>query len=114
VAAPAAAATAEGAIMAFAAQLGFEQGGIVPADQMAMVHQDEMVLPQNISKGMQEMLRNYSEGSGLGGARDGDLHVHVPSMDAKSFERFVTSQSSRNAISKAMNTARSRGTRDQR
>jgi tetrahydromethanopterin S-methyltransferase subunit G len=104
----------EAAVLALIGKVASAEGGMmVDRDQLAMVHEDEMILPRQISKGIQERIIDNPSGGGTGSG--GDTHYHFgPSMDAKSFERFVTSQSSRNAISRAMNTARSRGTRNQR
>lgn len=54
-------------------------GMIVPNDMLAMVHQNEVVLPASISK----KFTDAAPGSGAGGG--GDVHVHVHSMDAESF-----------------------------
>jgi hypothetical protein len=54
------------AAAAFAAVLAFEQGGIVPSTQMALVHKNEMVLPANISQSLQrgggagDVILNYN------------------------------------------------------
>jgi hypothetical protein len=80
-AAPAAATAAEAAVMAFApmasAAGGWER---VPADQMAMIHKNEQVLPASYAEGLRNLVKN--------GGGGGDTHVHANFsgvIDAKSF-----------------------------
>lgn len=49
----------------------FEQGGLVPDNQLAFLHKNEMVLPANISKGVQGMING-----GSAGGRALTLHYH--------------------------------------
>jgi hypothetical protein len=49
----------------------FEQGGLVPDNQLAFLHKNEMVLPANISKGVQGMING-----GSAGGRQLTLHYH--------------------------------------
>jgi hypothetical protein len=74
---PLPAALAEGAL-AFAAIMGaygplavLEQGGILPDNQLAFLHKNEMVLPAGISKGVQGMING-----GSAGGRQLTLHYH--------------------------------------
>jgi hypothetical protein len=55
------AAQAKATVLSFAA---FEQGGIVPSDQMAYVHKNEMVLPAAISQRLQTMTGAQSPAGG--------------------------------------------------
>jgi hypothetical protein len=56
-------------------------GMVVPSDQLAMVHRNEVVLPASISK----KFLDAAPGSDSSGG--GDVHVHVHAIDAKSFDR---------------------------
>jgi hypothetical protein len=88
----------------------FAQGGIVSAaggmvvggargTQFAILHDREMVLPRNLSEGVQNMIAR-GESSG------GDLHVHthIHAVDAKSFEERLDHHSNAiaNGVVKAM------------
>jgi len=80
--------------------LGFAQGGIVPpaipsaaggwalpsfsGATPALLHAREMVLPANLSQGLQDMI-------GAGG-RAGDTHLHIHAIDSRSGAQFVMSQ----------------------
>ena len=51
------AAAGEATVMAAAGGIASAAGGwVVPSDQLAMVHQNEMILPANISQGLQSMI----------------------------------------------------------
>lgn len=51
------AAAGEATVMAAASGIASAAGGwVVPSDQLAMVHQNEMILPANISQGLQNMI----------------------------------------------------------
>lgn len=76
------------AAVAFAAVLAFEKGGLVPDDQMAFLHKNEMVLPAPISKGVQNMISNGggnggSNGGSSGNGSGGD-HFHYHSSEGES------------------------------
>ncbi len=77
---------------------GFEHGGIVPSAQagwmvpsasLAMLHANEMVLPANISQGLQSMIAG-------GGASGGGANVmfNVSAMDSQSVAKFFQSNGS--------------------
>lgn len=57
-----------GGITKVASFFGFEKGGVVPESGLAMVHQDEMILPRPISQGFQSLFANAAthgpDGSG--------------------------------------------------
>jgi hypothetical protein len=76
------AAGAYSAVASLAPLAMFEQGGIVGADMLAYVHQDEMVLPADLSQGIQEAVN----GGGFGGA---NFNVNLIAMDSKSFEQTL-------------------------
>lgn len=76
---------------------GFARGGIVPSAaggwalpsfagaQLALLHAREMVLPAEISEGLQAMIA----GGGAGGAGGGDAHFHFHGpMDRESLSRW--------------------------
>jgi hypothetical protein len=79
---------------------GFERGGIVPSAQggwavpslgpegvLAQLHSNEMVLPANISQGLQGMFAAPTGGNG-GGAGGGPLVVNVSAIDSQDVKRF--------------------------
>jgi hypothetical protein len=63
---------------AFAGVMAFDQGGIVPSNQMAMVHQNEMILPPAISQGLQSMISR----GGAGGGTNVNMNVHAKDADS--------------------------------
>ena len=67
------------AAAAYSATIAFAEGGWdrVPADQVAMVHKNEMVLPANIAEPVRQMAA-----AGGGG---GQTHIHIHAMDSQSF-----------------------------
>jgi hypothetical protein len=93
------AAAGEATVMAAASGIASAAGGwMVPSDQLAMVHQNEMILPANISQGLQNMI------SANGGAGAGAVVVNVSAIDSQDVKRFFQSNGSLlvNAINKAM------------
>ena len=71
---------------------------MVPSDQLAMVHQNEMILPANISQGLQNMI------SANGGAGSNAVVVNVSAIGSQDVKRFFQSNGSLlvNALNKAM------------
>jgi hypothetical protein len=105
--APAAAAEADASVMAFTAQIASAAGGmVVDRDQLAMVHEDEMILPKNISQGINEKILNSDT---EGGDRGNSNTYHVSAHDAKSFEKYLSSQRNRNSVAKALKKTFTRG-----
>jgi len=93
------AAAGEATVMAAAGGIASAAGGwMVPSDQLAMVHQNEMILPANISQGLQNMI------SANGGAGSGAVVVNVSAIDSQDVKRFFQSNGSLlvNALNKAM------------
>jgi hypothetical protein len=93
------AAAGEATVMAAAGGIASAAGGwMVPSDQVAMVHQNEMILPANISQGLQNMI------SANGGAGAGAVVVNVSAIDSQDVKRFFQSNGSLlvNALNKAM------------
>ncbi len=93
---------------------GFEHGGIVPSAQggwmvpstsLAMLHANEMVLPANISQGLQSMIA----GGGGAGASGGGANVmfNVSAIDSQSVAKFF--QSNGNVLVAAINRAMRNG-----
>lgn len=70
-AAPALAALTHGEVLSISA---FEQGGIVPSTGIHKLHENEMVLDNNLSTFIQNSVTNNTES---GSRRTGDLHVHI-------------------------------------
>lgn len=59
----AAAAATFAAVIAFQALLGSaEKGAVLPTDMLIQAHAKEMILPANLSTGLQQMISNYSLG----------------------------------------------------
>ena len=86
--------------MAAAGGIASAAGGWeVPSDQLAMVHQNEMILPANISQGLQGMIA----GSGVG-AGGSPVVVNVSAIDSQDVKRFFQSNGSLlvAALNKAM------------
>lgn len=78
---------------------GFERGGIVPSAQggwmvpsttLAMLHANEMVLPANISQGLQGMIA----GGGNGPAAPANVMFNVSAIDSQSVAKFFQSNGS--------------------
>lgn len=93
------AAAGEATVMAAAGGIASAAGGwMVPSDQLAMVHQNEMILPANISQGLQNMI------SANGGTGSGAVVVNVSAIDSQDVKRFFQSNGSLlvNALNKAM------------
>lgn len=62
------------------------QGMVVPSDMLAMVHKKEMVLPADLSEGVQDMV---AKGNGAG-----ETHIHIHAVDAKSVNQLFMDNSS--------------------
>jgi hypothetical protein len=93
------AAAGEATVMAAASGIASAAGGwMVPSNQLAIVHQNEMILPANISQGLQNMI------SANGGAGAGAVVVNVSAIDSQDVKRFFQSNGSLlvNAVNKAM------------
>jgi len=96
------AAAAQGAVMSVAA---FDIGAwSIPQDQLAMVHQNELVMPAAEAGAFRSMLSNQVNGAGQQ-ASGGDTHVHlnVSAMDAASVKNWLGNNSRQ--IMKAMSQA---------
>jgi hypothetical protein len=81
------------------ALFGFERGGIVPSAQggwmvpsatLAMLHADEMVLPADISRGLQGMIA----GAGNGSTTSANVMFNVSAIDGQSVAKFFQSNGS--------------------
>jgi hypothetical protein len=83
---PAGAVAAALAFSSVAALSAFEQGGIVPETDVAMLHKNEMVLPAAISQKVQ----NFTEPKEKAG---GDTHLHVSAVDGESAGKFLQKHS---------------------
>jgi len=95
------AAAGEAAVMAAAGGIASAAGGwVVPSNQLAMVHQNEMILPANISQGLQNMISG-SGGTGLGAS---PVVINVSAVDSQDVKRFFQSNGSLlvTALNKAM------------
>jgi hypothetical protein len=92
---------------------GFEHGGIVPSAQggwmvpstsLAMLHANEMVLPANISQGLQSIIAGGGGGASGGGA---NVMFNVSAIDSQSVAKFF--QSNGNVLVAAINRAMRNG-----
>jgi hypothetical protein len=95
------AAAGEATVMAAAGGIASAAGGwVVPSDQLAMVHQNEMILPANISQGLQSMI---SAGGGSGAGAN-PVVINVSAIDSQDVKRFFQSNGSLlvTALNKAM------------
>lgn len=83
--APAMAVAAGATVASWAGRVASAAGGwVVPRDQLAMVHEREMILPRHISEGLQGMIA-----AGAGHGASGDIHLHVHTMDAAGVREFM-------------------------
>ena len=102
-----AAAQTYAAIMAFAGMVPAAAGGWdVPADSLAYLHKQEMVLPASLAAGVRGLV--------AGGGRDarptgGDVHFHVSAMDGNSVKSFF--KNNRNHVAEAVKSAMRDGRR---
>lgn len=95
------AAAREATVMAAASGIASAAGGwVVPSNQLAMVHQNEMILPANISQGLQGMI----SANGAAGASAGPVVINVSAIDSQDVKRFFQSNGSLlvSAVNKAM------------
>ncbi|WP_158881451.1 phage tail length tape measure family protein [Rhodanobacter sp. L36] len=63
----------------------------VPADQLAMIHKNEMVLPAHVAQSVRDGASSQGSsrrGKSVGGGT-GAFHVHIHAMDAKSFKQAL-------------------------
>jgi len=86
--APAAAASAYGTVSAMTSLLSAAGGMVVPHDTLAMVHEDEMILPAHLSSGVQNIIANNGGGGGGGGGDTYNVHIHA--MDGQSVARVLS------------------------
>jgi hypothetical protein len=98
------AAAGEATVMAAASGIASAAGGwVVPSDQLAMVHQNEMILPANISQGLQGMI----SGSGGAGAGASPVVINISAIDGQDVKRFFHSNG--NLLVSALNKAMRNG-----
>jgi len=98
----------------------FQHGGIVPSAQggwavpslgsggvFAQLHSNEMVLPANISQGLQAMLAGPSVANGSGAGGGGSVIVNISAIDSQDVKRFFHSNG--NLLVAAVNKATRNG-----
>src|ERR1700674_3245734 len=117
-AAPAMAATALTEGLAFAGLAAFAKGGIVPEDMVGQLHGGEMVLPPELSTGVQNMV-SHGGPRGLDGesGRDGQdrgggdshfhYHVSIQALDTNGIESVL--MENKGAVGKVMERLVSNG-----
>jgi len=99
---------------------GFQHGGIVPSAQggwavpslgpsgvLAQLHSNEMVLPANISQGLQSMLAAPTGANGGSGAAASSVVVNISAIDSRDVKRFF--QSNGGLVVAALNKAMRNG-----
>jgi hypothetical protein len=99
---------------------GFEHGGIVPSAQggwavpslgpggaLAQLHSNEMVLPANISQGLQNLIAAPNGANASGGGAPVVVNFGVSAMDSQDVARFFRSNGS--ALVTAINNAMRNG-----
>ena len=95
---------------------GFEHGGIVPSAQggwmvpstsLALLHANEMVLPANISQGLQSMIAAGGGGSASSSGGGASVSFNVSALDSQSVAKFF--QSNGNLLVAAINRAMRNG-----
>lgn len=99
---------------------GFEHGGIVPSAQggwavpslgpggaLAQLHSNEMVLPANISEGLQNLIAAPNGANASGGGAPVVVNFGVSAMDSQDVARFFRSNGS--ALVAAINNATRNG-----
>ena len=94
------AAAGQATVLAAASGIASAAGGwVVPSDQLAMVHQNEMILPANISQGLRSMI---SANGGAAGASS--VVINVSAVDSHDVKRFFHNNGSLlvAALNKAM------------
>ena len=102
------------------ALLGFERGGIVPSAQggwavpslgpggvLAQLHSNEMVLPANISEGLQNLIAAPNTSNSSSGGAPVVVNFGVSAMDSQDVARFFRSNGS--ALVAAINNAMRNG-----
>ncbi|MGD0826565.1 MAG: hypothetical protein ABSA09_00555 [Desulfobaccales bacterium] len=102
-----AAAQTYAAIMAFAGMVPAAAGGWdVPADSLAYLHKQEMVLPASLAGGVRDLVAGGGKG---GGAGDTHVHFNVSAMDGPSVKSFF--KNNRNHVTEAVKAAMRDGRR---
>jgi hypothetical protein len=102
------------------ALFGFEHGGIVPSAQggwavpslgpggvLAQLHSNEMVLPADISRGLQSLIAAPNSANGSGGNAPVVVNFGVSAMDSQDVARFFRSNGG--ALVAAINNAMRNG-----
>src|SRR6516164_2874838 len=102
------------------ALFGFEHGGIVPSAQggwavpslgpagvLAQLHSNEMVLPADISQGLQGLIATQNTGNSSSGGTPVVVNFGVSAMDSQDVARFFRSNGS--ALVAAINNATRNG-----
>ncbi|WP_428491688.1 phage tail tape measure protein [Rhodopila sp.] len=103
--APAAAATAYASALAYEGLASYDVGAWkINSDHVAMVHAGETIMPASAAEA-------WRQGQS-GAAGGGDIHVHIQTHDAKSFQEML--RSNPDAIASAVRTAHRNGNSDLR
>ena len=105
-AAPGVGAEAYGAGLAMAG-LASAAGGWerVPADQLAMIHKNEQILPADYAEGLRNLVANQGRGGGGSGGSGGGHTLNIHSMDAKSVMKFFQKPGNQAALMRGLSGA---------
>lgn len=108
--APGVAATTAAEMLSYEGLASAAGGWQVPADTLAMVHKDEKILPPETSRGLDRLINAGAAGVAAGGALvAGDTHVHVHTIDSRSFADYLAQPANRRTIARALATHTARG-----
>jgi len=79
------------AVLAFGAMASAAGGYEIPSgvNPVTQLHQDEMVLPADLSSGLKNIIRSGQTGDGMGGSNGTHVHMHVNTLDAKGVKSFM-------------------------
>jgi hypothetical protein len=96
--------------MALIGKIASAEGGMmVDRDQLAMVHEDEMILPSHITQGINErILGNDSFGNSGKGSGGDTYHFGVNALDPGSFHEMIKNPRYRDSIMKEIKRGVSR------
>ena len=86
--APAAAAAAFAAVLAFGGKLPSSAGGLwnVPSDTLAMIHKQETILPAHIAQPMRDF---FTGGGATAGGGGGNYAITIQAIDTQTGAQFL-------------------------
>ena len=80
------------AAVAFAGTMAFAEGGWdqVPADQVAMIHKNEMILPAHIANPLRESLQGGGTLAAAGGGSSRPIQINISAIDGQDVHRVLS------------------------